>query len=847
MFAIVASLVFSVAFGLLIQMAQDVRREIDALGIANSDSTQWSLAQADVEMLALEVAIAEGLADGGASIDEVRRRFDVFYSRIRTISTSPIYATLRQEPEVAATLSRVESYLEDNVPLIDAGGAVLTDALPSLARSTEAVRVDVRQVTLRGVSVLARQADAQRTGVANTLTLVSALTATLFFVLIILLALLAHFVRRERRHAMEERLVRSRLASIVSTSLDAVLVVDGEGRVLEFNGAAEEIFGYSRDEAIGAKMEDLVVPDHHRTAHLSGMERYRQTGERRVVGKGRIQIEARRKNGEVFPVEISISTAVSEAGEIFVSFARDISRRVASERELIKARDEAVAGERAKADLIAVMSHEMRTPLNGMLGTLELMDVAGRSAKDLEYLDIIRASGKQLLHHVDNVLEISCVESGKIVLAKETLSLRAIVRELVDSQRGAAEHRGNTLSHRVKAQGQDYVVGDPIRIRQVLLNLIGNAIKFTRNGTICVEAERLGDSDIVEFRVIDDGIGIDGSDKNRVFDEFVTLDASYSRAVGGTGLGLAIVKRLVGAMGGDLGLESTKGVGSLFWFRLPLPSASRVPVNERPEASGASASVSMKAVVPLKILIVEDNRINRVVLRELLEQDDHEVDEAHDGQQAVAFAGRKSYDLVFMDISMPVLDGVEATRAIRQSEARGTRLPIVALTAHAGTADKERFRAAGIDDILVKPITRQGLRKSIGQFSKHQVIDESANGASSSGDSLLDHDHLTQLAEALGQQKIGTLIKDFVAEMEDAMATISTCIETGRIDAALEGKVHSAAGSSALFGAVVLREELISLEERLQAGAECDRALGAKLRETWSRTARELWTQLDEV
>jgi PAS domain S-box-containing protein len=642
---------------------------------------------------------------------------------------------------------------------------------------------------------------------------------------------------------MEEGLVRSRLASIVSTSLDGILVVDQDGTVLEFNGAAEDIFGYTQEEAVGAKMEDLVIPDFHRTAHLAGMDRYRATGERRLVGKGRIKIEARRKSGEIFPAEISISTAESEQGEIFVSYARDISGRIAAEHELIKARDEAVAGERAKADLIAVMSHEMRTPLNGMLGTLELMDVAGRSAKDVEYLDIIRASGKQLLHHVDNVLEISRVEAGKVVIAQETMSLRALVHEVVEGQRAAAEHRGNTLSQRVKVRGHDYVTGVPNKLRQVLLNLVGNAIKFTRNGTISVEAERLGNSDNVEFRVIDDGIGIDVSDKDRVFDEFVTLDASYSRAVGGTGLGLAIVKRLVVAMGGDVGLESAKGAGSLFWFRLPLPPVSEAPPGPARDIAGADPAVVGTTVVPLKILIVEDNRINRVVLRDLLEQDRHEVDEAHDGQQGVAMVGRKSYDLVFMDISMPVLDGVEATRVIRRTEARGTRLPIVALTAHAGAADKERFRAAGVDDILVKPISREGLRVVVARFSRQAVAEGSGRFAAQVARTLLDRDHLAQLTAALGTEKVATLIDDFVTEMDEAIGTISASLEAGRIDDTLKAQAHSAAGSSALFGAVVLREELVALEERIRDGQGHDEGLGALLRETWVMTSRELRQQ----
>nr|WP_239025453.1 PAS domain-containing hybrid sensor histidine kinase/response regulator [Roseibacterium persicicum] len=831
----------ALALGYLVQMAQEVRREIDALATANSDNTQWALAQADVDVLALQAAIAAAGAAPDTSLRDVRNRFDILFSRVRILSTSPLYALMRQDPGVVAALGRIDVFLAETVPLIDGDDAGLRAALPALSARTEAIRAEVRYVTLEGVAALARESDVQRTGVAATLSLVSTLTAALFFVMIVLLALLAHFVRQERARARAERHTRARLASIIATSLDAVLVVDEDSRVIEFNGAAEQIFGYTRDEALGARMEDLIVPDHLRMAHKDGMARYLATGQKRMIGQGRIQLEARRKSGEVFPMELSVSSAETRGGEIFVSFARDISRRVAAERELIQARDKAVAGEKAKADLIAVMSHEMRTPLNGMLGTLELLDTAGRDAREAEYLDIIRASGRQLLHHVDTVLEISRAEAGKIVFAQEPFSLPALLRELVESQRVVAEHRGNALSHRVDMQGHDQVVGDPARIRQVLLNLVGNAIKFTRNGTIWVEAERLGGSDMVELRVVDDGIGIDAADQARVFDDFVTLDTSYTRAVGGTGLGLAIVRRLVVAMGGEVGLKSEKGAGSVFWVRLPLPSVTRLAAALPPAVPGpADAAPVPGPVPPMKVLIVEDNRINRVVLRDLLEQDGHRVDEAHDGQQGVEAAARTAYDIVLMDISMPVLDGVAATRAIRSAEARGTRLPIVALTAHAAPADKERFRAAGVDEILVKPISRKGLRAVLARFSQHGAAAPSEPGAEAADPAPLDRAQLDELAAALGPEKVRALVGAYLSETGAAIAAIVARLQTGAVDASLADAVHHAAGSSALFGAQALRGALAALEDRIRDGDAPDAQDASALAEVWTRTAQAL-------
>jgi CheY-like chemotaxis protein/HPt (histidine-containing phosphotransfer) domain-containing protein/anti-sigma regulatory factor (Ser/Thr protein kinase) len=460
--------------------------------------------------------------------------------------------------------------------------------------------------------------------------------------------------------------------------------------------------------------------------------------------------------------------------------------------------------------------------------------------KTAEYLDIIRASGRLLLHHVDTVLEISRAEAGKIVIAEEPFSLPALVRELVESQRSVAEHRGNALSQLVETGGQDYVIGDPTRIRQVLLNLLGNAIKFTRNGAISVEAERLDDGDTIEFRVIDNGIGIDAADLDRVFEDFVTLDTSYTRATGGTGLGLAIVRRLVGAMGGEIGVESTQGQGSLFWVRLPLRSVTRLGPTDRPVAKARAHPSEAAVVPPMKVLIVEDNRINRVVLHDLLERDGHQVDEAHDGQQGVSMEARTSYDIVLMDISMPMIDGVEATRAIRASEARGTRLPIVALTAHAAAADKERFRAAGVDDILVKPITKQGIRAIIAKYCLGGAAGDVPASEPASDADVMDHTHLDNLVELLGPEKMKSLVGDFVSETDETIEAIAASCETGDVEPSLAPRAHKAAGSSALVGANALRELLVAIEDRIANGDKPNAQDGVALRRIWQQTRDDL-------
>ncbi|MFK7870997.1 MAG: ATP-binding protein [Roseobacter sp.] len=824
----------------LVQLNRDVYGKIDALASANSDSTQWSLAQSDVELLALLTAVAEARADPQSPLSTVRTRFDIFYSRARTLFVSPLLNSVREDSEVIDALARLDTYLAETVPLIDGDDTTLRASLETVKDRTHAARVDVRAINLKGINVLSRDADLQRGRIAQTLSRVSILTFALFAILAITVFLLLHFFRDAQQRASEQSQIRSRLDAILSTSLDAVVAVNQDGKIIGFSGAAEEIFGYSRDEALGQQMEDLIVPDHLKSAHQAGMERYRTTHTKHVIGKGRVQLQALRKNGDVFPVELSIATAESDEGEIFVSFLRDISRRIAAEKELIQARDDAVAGEKAKADLIAVMSHEMRTPLNGMLGTLELLDTEAQAPKDRKYLDIIRESGKLLLHHVDNVLQISRAEAGKIDLEETSFSVPALIRELVESQRSVAEHRGNALSKLVDMQGDDYATGDPTRIRQVLLNLIGNAIKFTRNGSISVEAKRMADGATVEFRVTDTGIGIPADAREKIFEDFVTLDPSFSRAVGGTGLGLAIVRRLVHAMRGEVGLESSSGYGSSFWVHLPLPVASvQTPSDPVKKETRRAAD---RTVPPMKILVVEDNQINRIVVHDLLVKDGHTVDLAFDGHQGVESASNTSYDLVFMDISMPVMDGIEATREIRATEPAGTHLPIVALTANAIPSEKDRYLAAGLDDILIKPITARGLREILNRYSTSRLRGPSTpeDPQTSAGETMVDHGHLGELIEALGSGKIETLVASFLDESGEAIATIAQWLEAEEAADGLLEKVHHTAGSAALLGAEVLRASLADLENRLAEGDVCNASDAKMLRDTWSKTAPEL-------
>ncbi|MGC9420415.1 MAG: ATP-binding protein, partial [Rhodovulum sp.] len=337
-----------------------------------------------------------------------------------------------------------------------------------------------------------------------------------------------------------------------------------------------------------------------------------------------------------------------------------------------------------------------------LLGTMELMRDTGLDRDQREHLAIMESAGRLLLHHVNDVLDLAHLDSGQAVARAERFDLGALLEETVSMHRALAAVNDNWLVLEPGA-GLGAVTGDAPRLRQVLVNLVGNALKFTHAGQVTVRAERRGDT--VEIAVRDTGRGIAAEDRSRIFDEFFTGDPTYGRAAGGTGLGLAITARLVRLMGGEIALDSTPGAGSLFTVRLPLPVAEAEP----PEAAEDDDAPCGGPARPLSVLLVEDNRVNRRVARAMLEKLGHRVTEAEDGLDGVEMAFHGAYDAILMDVSMPRLDGVEATRRIRLG-GRSRHARIIGLTAHALPEEVARFRAAGMDAVGCKPVSRAQLR-----------------------------------------------------------------------------------------------------------------------------------------
>jgi len=398
----------------------------------------------------------------------------------------------------------------------------------------------------------------------------------------------------------------------------------------------------------------------------------------------------------------------------------DITERKRAVLALRQANVELAQASRAKSEFLATMSHEIRTPLNGVIGLTSLLQATPLSPQQREYVGGIQASGDALLALINDILDFSKIEAGQFHLETRSLDLRQVVREVVGLFAPQAQAKALQLGAQVDPALPPVLEGDSLRLRQVLLNLVGNAVKFTDRGEVQVRVAVIAEDEggvTLRIAVRDTGIGIVPEAQARLFEPFTQADASTTRRYGGTGLGLAICKRLVDLMGGQIGVESAPGQGSTFWAALRL---ARGVVRDGVPATAvqvAPATVGERRAGSRPrghVLVAEDNAINQLVVVRLLESLGYAAHTVENGRQAVEAVRREQFDLVLMDCHMPVLDGFAATRAIRQDEeGQGRHLPIVALTADALVADAEKIRAAGMDDHLIKPITLERLAEVV--------------------------------------------------------------------------------------------------------------------------------------
>lgn len=793
--AALVGLVLLIAVGTL---SNNVAHEIRLLGSASSDNLQWSLAQTEVELLELQNRIKSDPVD----LRQLRRRFDVFYSRFATVTSASVFTELRANEESREFLIRISDYIADAVLIVDQNDAALLRDLPELLRMTEEVRPIVRAFATSGLRLYAQKADDQREAVARTLIYLAEALALLIGLLALMIVYLYRLNRMTAAREREKNQSVKRMNTVINTSLDGVIVSDVKGNIIEFSPAAEDIFGHNFEDVVGRGIGEIIVPDHMRDAHDAGMERMQRGGERRVVGKGRVQLDAKRSNGQIFPIEMAIQSATTDQGQIFIAFLRDISLRVAADAELVAARDKALASEKMKTDFLATMSHEIRTPLNGLLGNLSLLKDTQLDGLQARYVGYMESSGRLLMSHISDVLDITRYDAGKLTALVEPMNISALLQDIIDNQSSTASRNETALDWGWDGPATHWINSDHDRLQHVMMNLIGNAVKFTKRGKVSVTVRKVAqaDNDQLQIEITDTGPGISDELAGRIFDDFVTGNTAYDREVGGTGLGLSIAKRFVTALGGTIGVQSEVGKGSTFWVKIP------VVASQEPDAANVQAE-DAPVTRSLKILLVEDNEINRIVAREMLESEGHSVTLARDGREGVEKATGDKFDLIFMDISMPVMDGRAATREIRKGQGASANAPIIAFTANAMAGEQENFKADGMTGVLTKPLSRSALRNAL---TAHQPQNRTRIAAS------VSHDHYAETREALGEEAFVKLRTRFINEVEDHIAWLQSDETLDYLE--ISGRSHKVAGSAAVFGAVQLRETLRAIETAANAG-----------------------------
>ncbi|MDR4467312.1 MAG: PAS domain S-box protein [Nitrospira sp.] len=527
--------------------------------------------------------------------------------------------------------------------------------------------------------------------------------------------------RHEVKVKREEQ--EARLRAIVDQAVDGIITIGERGTIETFNRSAESMFGYSAVEVIGQNVH-VLMPEPYKSEHDGYLANYHRTGEAKIIGIGR-EVLGRRKDGSTFPLDLAVSETRLDNRRFYTGLVRDITERRAAEeklaqtarelesrnRELAEANQSALAATRAKSEFLATMSHEIRTPMNAIVGMAELLEETPLTPDQANYVGRFSRAAASLMELINTILDLSKIESGHMALESVPFDLPQLVDSIADLMTGKALAKGLELLIHVHPHLPRGVVGDPTRLRQVLTNLVGNAVKFTESGHVMIKIEPAptqASCQALRFAVSDTGIGIPQDKLQTVFEAFTQVDSTTTRKYGGTGLGLSISQQLVAMMGGQLCVNSEVGAGTTFSFVIDMPEAPLLEADRHPHYLDVHGRC---------ILVVDDNETNRMIVREHLSRAGVTLIEAASGAEALRILDEtarrnESFDVAIVDYHMPGMDGLALSEAIR-ARPEWSAMPIIMHVSDLQRDDAQRAKSLGIANYLYKPLNRRRLMESL--------------------------------------------------------------------------------------------------------------------------------------
>ena len=514
----------------------------------------------------------------------------------------------------------------------------------------------------------------------------------------------------EKHKDIEKSLIASKreLKGILDNLQDTYYRTDKDSILQFVSSSVEALLGYKPEELVGKPITDFYINPEHRDPFLQAL----------ANNGGHVEqypITLRHKDGSTIWMSTNAHFLLDERNNIIgvEGTGRDVTARVIAEEGLIKAKDQAEQANKAKSLFLANMSHEIRTPMNGVIGFTRLLAKTSLDEDQAEYVNTINTSVNDLLTIINDILDFSRIEFGKMQLKTEIVNIKQCMASVISLFSAAAKIKNLNLDYRIDDELPDNMVVDPLRLKQIISNLIGNAIKFTDHGSILLTAKRNKlNNDELLIEVIDSGRGIIHSEKDRLFEAFTQANHSIYKPDSGTGLGLAISKQLIELMNGEIGVNTNQQSGSTFWFKLALTETGEIPESADnfyiPDVNSQYSDI--------KVMVADDNAINRKLITTLLAQRGIQAVEAKDGNDALNCALNNHFDLILMDIRMPGLNGIEVTEQLRTEKMTKTT-PIIALTAHALSHEIETFLEAGMNACLTKPVLDYQLFELIDKYA----------------------------------------------------------------------------------------------------------------------------------